>query len=399
MTLPVSRRLLRLAWILAGALLFVLAWQAFVGDVYRVSSPSMEPTIRTGEWVYVDYDTSPLERGEIVVVGRGGKLIVKRAQGVRAETLRIDPFGDLLIDGHHAPPLPSSRGLIPIFDSRHQSIEDFFVRGGASRDPWRHVGEYWELDGLEIPLGDELGRMAFHPQVRDGFRTADGSVHEGVNPVGDLVAECELQAIELCGQVRVSLIEQGDTFTFTLELGADQGRSPRAWIERRFSDEPEILVEQEASIESWLRAQIDPSGPRFRLRFANIDNHLEAGVFDEQGQSRLQLGASYLANHMHPLDREGVGLSFPPRVKLGGERCRLRLFEVRLWRDVHYTPRGTYAVDSDLELRDDQLFLLGDNSASSRDSREWGPVDRKTLVGRARYVLWPPSHWRSIEAD
>jgi signal peptidase I len=38
----------------------------------------------------------------------------------------------------------------------------------------------------------------------------------------------------------------------------------------------------------------------------------------------------------------------------------------------------------------DQYIMLGDNRASSCDSRQWGPVPRKNLIGPVFAVYWPP---------
>ena len=44
----------------------------------------------------------------------------------------------------------------------------------------------------------------------------------------------------------------------------------------------------------------------------------------------------------------------------------------------------------------DSLFVLGDNSASSHDSRFWGFVKRRAVIGRAMCIFWPITRWRIL---
>lgn len=44
-------------------------------------------------------------------------------------------------------------------------------------------------------------------------------------------------------------------------------------------------------------------------------------------------------------------------------------------------------------------IVFGDNRGFSSDSREWGPISEKAIVGRAWLVYWPASKWGVIQHE
>jgi signal peptidase I len=67
------------------------------------------------------------------------------------------------------------------------------------------------------------------------------------------------------------------------------------------------------------------------------------------------------------------------RVSLSNERGEI----------TYLSPPGLQLTD--LTIPAGEYFVLGDNSTNSSDSRVWGPVPSKNVIGRVWFRYWPPA--------
>lgn len=74
------------------------------------------------------------------------------------------------------------------------------------------------------------------------------------------------------------------------------------------------------------------------------------------------------------------------------------LIEPKIFRDLFYYNRGEYGAEGQIiQIPQEHYFVLGDNSGSSHDSRFWGFVPKKNVIGRAFMIFWPPHRVRILK--
>jgi len=109
--------------------------------------------------------------------------------------------------------------------------------------------------------------------------------------------------------------------------------------------------------------------------------------------------AAYYVKRIVGLPGERVSIK-PPFLYINGQRVtEPPILEAIQNRERGYSgyvlpstyPPAKYLHDEtdSVQLGDDEYFVLGDNSASSLDSRFWGPMQRRSIIGHVTKIYWP----------
>lgn len=95
-------------------------------------------------------------------------------------------------------------------------------------------------------------------------------------------------------------------------------------------------------------------------------------------------------------------------IGLPGETVEISDGKIRIYNATHpngmrldeaaYLDQDFTAASQTVTLKADQYYLLGDNRSSSLDSRFFGPVDRKHIVGRVWVRGYPVDRWKHFES-
>lgn len=87
------------------------------------------------------------------------------------------------------------------------------------------------------------------------------------------------------------------------------------------------------------------------------------------------------------------GPSMEPTLASGDRLLLLRLGAPRVGDIIAVTdprPGGRLLVKRVAAFQGDQIVVVGDNQSASTDSWDFGPVDRRAVLGRAVYRYGPP---------
>jgi signal peptidase I len=145
------------------------------------------------------------------------------------------------------------------------------------------------------------------------------------------------------------------------------------------------------------RILVDKLAYRFRLpRRGEIVVFRTEDILDLHESSGR---ATYYVKRIVGLPSERVSIK-PPYLYINGQQVTdPPIFEKIAQRKEGYfgyvipvlspPPRYLASETDSVQLGEDEYFVLGDNSRSSLDSRFWGPVPRRSIVGRVTKIYWP----------
>lgn len=193
--------------------------------------------------------------------------------------------------------------------------------------------------------------------------------------VGDLMVECEAEV-----QAGAEVV---------LELSRGQNR-----FQARFTPGEVELLSTGPGGKSFGKRPTRMTGPgKYKLRFANVDARLWAWV----NGRLIDFGtdADYLPASTVPPGREETegwteenDVAAPASV---GAKGGVTVRALKLSRDIYYTRLGG-PDNSRADLyyvQPGHYLCLGDNSAHSSDSRSWGLVPERLMLGKAVFVFFP----------
>lgn len=335
-------------------------------STFVIRSDSMTPTLQEGDHLLVlrdGVDLRELRRWDVVVMDRdldaqvpeAYDAVVKRVAALPGESVQVRD-GDVW-----AGPADDRLALVAKPDELVERLLVEVAAGPGLPPPWNGAG------ALGVEAGAEGARLSPGPAGRPA--AFGQAVLADDQPVRDTAVEVEL-ARAGTGALILGLREGADVFRARLGSAASGGGA--ALIHNLGGGE---LV-------------ADPEFPGLRdgqrVRFWNVDDRLRLFV-----DGRLVLARDGVANTPQP---PGTTLMNAPELGVGGPGWVVA--RTAVLRDLHYLDDGTYGTGAGglvavCRVLPGEVFLLGDRSARSRDSRHVGAVSLEGLLGRPLAIYRP----------
>ncbi len=217
-----------------------------------------------------------------------------------------------------------------------------------------------------------------------------GNLIPGAQPgnwATDLILECEATIDQVQGQLVLELARGSDRFQAQFNLA-----DGNCTLLRLTAEKGKPRTEKLARVKTTVRKGT------YRLRFSDVDEQLLLWVNDKLVFSngvKFSAPSVLIPSKENDLEPASVGVQ--------GTQAHVR--HLKLWRDTYYTTRlpgpifkpddpSTWDGFKEMPIqtyfvRPGHYFCLGDNSPHSADSRNWGLVPARLLLGRAVLLYFP----------
>jgi signal peptidase I len=207
------------------------------------------------------------------------------------------------------------------------------------------------------------------------------------NWVGDLSLDCDVAVQQAQGGLTLELSKGVDRFQARWDLNTGV-----CTLVRLHDGREDTLASRDTNLKK-------PGS--YHLRFANVDERLTVWV---DNALPFEDGQVY-----DPPSQRGPTENDLQPASIGAQGAGVEVSHLKLWRDTYYTANinnadandnydlanpSTWNALRDLPIRTyyvqpHHFLCMGDNSPASSDSRSWGAVPERLLLGRALVIYWP----------
>jgi len=329
-----------------------------------VAGSSMVPTLQNGDRLWIDR-TALLwhrpQRWEVVVARNpydASELCVKRIVGLPGEQVALRD-GDVLVEGAVVvKSIAAQRALRQIVHREERSDRRWHAEQATG---WRWDETSWQH---RAQSGSQPNRdiQWLHYQQRPAQPITDdvpsnAGLSRKLHLVDDFFLSAEL-IVQGSGSLRLT-IDDG-TATAAINLRLPEGQLTLVASKQRSS----VWRLSARSLERLVRGKV-------QVEFSNFDQQLLL-VIDQHVELRRPWPRTKAAGTARP-------------VSIGAQGLSVRLRNLTLYRDLYHSSQAVGAPPPQVahwQLGPDDYFLLGDNAPVSLDSRLWGPVSGRLLVGK-----------------